>query len=264
VEADEGQMMQVFNNLLINADQAMPAGGIIRIAAGNVMLGPGDVPSLAAGRYVMITVGDGGTGIPREHLDKIFDPYFTTKRKGSGLGLAATYSIIRKHDGHITVESELGTGTVFRIYLPASQGEVAPPPRQEKFVRGSGAVLIMDDDEDMRKTTGDMLMRMGYTVDYADEGNAAIAKYRQAREAGRPFAAVIMDLTVPGGMGGKEAIGKLLEIDPAVRAIVSSGYSEDPVMADYRAYGFRGVAIKPYRIRELSEVVAAVIGNGRG
>jgi len=264
VEADEGQMMQVFNNVLINADQAMPAGGIIRIAAGNVTLGPGEVPSLAAGRYVAITVSDEGTGIPREHLDKIFDPYFTTKQRGSGLGLAATYSIIRKHDGHITVESELGKGTVFHIYLPASQGEVAPPPRQEKFVRGSGAVLIMDDDEDMRKTTGDMLMRMGYTVDYADEGNAAIAKFQLAREAGRPFVAVIMDLTVPGGMGGKEAIGKLLAIDPAVRAIVSSGYSEDPVMADFRAYGFRGVAIKPYRIRELSEVVASVIGNGGG
>ncbi|MEK6743090.1 MAG: PAS domain S-box protein [Nitrospirota bacterium] len=264
VDADEGQMMQVFNNLLINADQAMPAGGIIRIAAGNVTLGPGDVPSLAAGRYVRVTVSDQGTGIPREHLGKIFDPYFTTKQKGSGLGLAATYSIIRKHDGHIIVASELGKGTVFHIYLPASQGEVTLPPRQEKLVRGRGAVLIMDDDEDMRKTTGDMLIRMGYTVDYADEGNAAIARYRQAREAGRPFAAVIMDLTVPGGMGGKEAIGKLLAIDPAVRAIVSSGYSEDPVMADFRAYGFRGVAIKPYRIRELSEVIAAVIGSEGG
>ncbi len=264
VEADEGQMMQVFNNLLINADQAMPAGGIIRVAAGNVTLGPGEVSALAAGRYVAITVSDEGTGIPREHLARIFDPYFTTKQKGSGLGLAATHSIIRKHDGHITVESELGKGTVFHFYLPASQCEVAPPPRQEKFVRGSGAVLIMDDDEDMRKTTGDMLARMGYTVDYADEGNAAIAKYQKTRAAGRPFAAVIMDLTVPGGMGGKEAIVKLLAIDPAVRAIVSSGYSEDPVMADFRAYGFRGVAIKPYRIRELSEVVAAVIGTGQG
>jgi len=264
VEADEGQMMQVFNNLLINADQAMPSGGIIRIAAENVTLGPGDVPSLAAGRYVRVTVSDQGTGISREHLGKIFDPYFTTKQRGSGLGLAATYSIIRKHDGHIIVASEPGKGTIFHIYLPAAKGEVAPQPRHEKLVRGSGSVLIMDDDEDMRKTTGDMLMRMGYTVDYADEGNETIAKYQQASEAGRPFDAVIMDLTVPGGMGGKEAIGRLLAIDPAVRAIVSSGYSEDPVMADFRAYGFLGVAIKPYRIREFSEVVAAVIGSGLG
>jgi PAS domain S-box-containing protein len=264
IEADEGQMMQVFNNLLINADQAMPAGGIIRITAGNVTLEPGAVATLAAGRYVRVTVSDQGTGIPREHLGKIFDPYFTTKQKGSGLGLAATYSIIRKHDGHIIVESELGKGTVFHIYLPASQGEAPPPPRQERLVRGSGAVLIMDDDEDMRKTTGDMLMRMGYTVDYANEGNEAIAKYQQARNSGKPFAAVIMDLTIPGGMGGKEAIGKLMAIDPAVRAIVSSGYSEDPVLADFRDYGFRGVAIKPYRIREFSEVIAAVIGSERG
>jgi len=262
VEADEGQMMQVFNNLLINADQAMPAGGIIRISAGNVTLGSGDVPALAAGRYVRVSVSDQGTGIPREHLGKIFDPYFTTKQKGSGLGLAATYSIIRKHDGHIIVASELGKGTVFHIYLPASQGEAVPLPRQERLVRGSGAVLIMDDDEDMRKTTGDMLTRMGYTVDYANDGNEAIARYQQARNAGRPFAAVIMDLTIPGGMGGREAIGKLRAIDPEVRAIVSSGYSEDPVMADFRAYGFRGVAIKPYRIREFSEVVAAVVGSG--
>jgi PAS domain S-box-containing protein len=264
IEADEGQMMQVFNNLLINADQAMPAGGIIRIAAGNITLGPGAVAALAAGRYVMVTVSDQGTGIPREHLGKIFDPYFTTKQKGSGLGLAATYSIIRKHDGHIIVESELGKGTVFHIYLPASQGVAPPPPRQERLVRGSGAVLIMDDDEDMRKTTGDMLVRMGYTVVNANDGNEAIAKYQQAKNSGRPFAAIIMDLTIPGGMGGKEAIGKLLAIDPAVRAIVSSGYSEDPVLADFRDYGFRGVVIKPYRIREFSEVVAAVIGSARG
>jgi PAS domain S-box-containing protein len=264
IEADEGQMMQVFNNLLINADQAMPAGGIIRISAGNVTLGPGAVAALAAGQYVRVTVSDQGTGIPREHLGKIFDPYFTTKQKGSGLGLAATYSIIRKHDGHIIVESELGKGTVFHIYLPASQGEAPPLPRQERLVRGNGAILIMDDDEDMRKTTGDMLMRMGYTVDYASEGNEAIAKYQQARNSGRPFAAVIMDLTIPGGMGGKETIGKLMAIDPAVKAIVSSGYSEDPVLAGFRDHGFRGVAIKPYRIREFSEVVAAVIGSGRG
>ena len=261
VEADEGQMMQVLNNVLINADQAMPSGGIIRITAGNVTLGDGEVAPLKAGRYVKISIRDEGTGIAREHLARIFDPFFTTKQKGSGLGLAATYSIVRKHDGQITVESEPGTGTVFHIYLPASQGEVPFIVRDDKFVNGSGKVLVMDDEEEMRRTTGDMLVRMGYTVEYADEGGEACAKYRMARESGRPFGAVIMDLTIPSGMGGKEAVRKLLEIDPAARVIVSSGYSDDPVMADYRSFGFQGAVSKPYRMRELSEVVAKVMST---
>jgi signal transduction histidine kinase/CheY-like chemotaxis protein len=261
VEADEGQMMQVFNNVLINADQAMPSGGIIRISAGNVTLGDGEVAPLKAGRYVKISIRDEGTGIPREHLARIFDPFFTTKQKGSGLGLAATYSIVRKHDGQITVASEPGTGTVFHIYLPASQGEVPFIVRDDKFVKGSGKVLVMDDEEEMRRTTGDMLVRMGYTVEYAGEGGEACAKYRMARDAGQPFGAVIMDLMVPSGMGGKEAVRNLLEIDPAARVIVSSGYSDDPVMADYRSFGFQGAVSKPYRMRDLSEVVAKVMST---
>jgi signal transduction histidine kinase/ActR/RegA family two-component response regulator len=259
VEADEGQMMQVLSNVLINADQAMPSGGIIRITAGNITLGDGEVAPLKAGRYVKISIRDEGTGIPREHLARIFDPFFTTKQKGSGLGLAATYSIVRKHDGQITVESELGTGTVLHVYLPASQGEVPFLLRDDKFVKGSGKVLVMDDEEEMRRTTGDMLVRMGYTVEYADEGGEACAKFRMARESGKPFSAVIMDLTIPSGMGGKEAVRKLLEIDPEARVIVSSGYSDDPVMADYRSFGFQGAVSKPYRMRELSEVVAKVM-----
>jgi len=262
VEADEGQMMQVFNNLLINADQAMPSGGIIRIFAQNITLGPGNGLPLGAGPYVKISVADEGAGIPAEHMEKVFEPFFTTKQKGSGLGLAVSYSIIRKHEGLITVESEPGRGTTFHIYLPASQREVVFSWRDDTFTKGNGHILVMDDEEEMRNTTGDMLVRLGYTVDYAGEGGEAIAKYRQAQEAGQPFGAVIMDLTVPGGMGGKEAVRKLLEIDPAARIIVSSGYSHDPVMSDFRSYGFQGLVTKPYRLHDLSEVVAAVIRSG--
>ncbi|MHB8845116.1 MAG: hybrid sensor histidine kinase/response regulator [Nitrospirota bacterium] len=263
VEADDGQLMQVFSNLLINADQAMPDGGIIRISAQNVTLAAGDLPPLGAGRYVKVSIRDEGTGITQEHLFRIFDPFFTTKKKGSGLGLATSYSIIRKHDGIMTVESEPGTGTVFHMYLPASQDDATFLSRNDSYVKGSGHILIMDDEEDMRSTTGDMLMRLGYSVDFAGEGSEAIAKYREAREGGRPYDAVIMDLTIPGGMGGREAIRELLAIDPDALAIVSSGYSDDTVLADHRSFGFRGVVRKPYRLRDLSEVVADVLREGR-
>ncbi|MDH4162934.1 MAG: PAS domain S-box protein [Nitrospirota bacterium] len=259
VDADEGQMMQVFSNILINADQAMPDGGIIRIVGENVNIGERDAPPLKAGRYVKVTISDEGTGIPKEHLPKIFDPYFTTKQKGSGLGLAATFSIIRRHDGHITVTSELGKGAQFSLFLPASESKAAPPSRAGKIAQGSGRVLIMDDDADMRDTTADMLTRLGYTVTAVSDGSEAIESYFAARESGAPFDAVIMDLTIPGGMGGQDTVARIRELDPEVKAIVSSGYSQDPIMADFQAYGFKGMVSKPYRIRELGEVVARVI-----
>jgi CheY-like chemotaxis protein len=255
--------MQVLNNLLINADQAMPSGGIIRISAENVTLGHGDASPLGPGRYVRLSVRDEGPGIPKDIAPKIFDPFFTTKKKGSGLGLAASYSIIRKHDGLLTVESGPSGGATFHICLPAIEETAVPSADDDAARRGSGSILIMDDEPEMRATTGDMLVRLGYTVDYAADGSEAVEKYRKAREHGRPFDAVLMDLTVPGGMGGKEAVRRLLEIDPAAKAIVSSGYSEDPVVADYRSYGFRGTVNKPYRLRELSEAVAAVLKAGR-
>lgn len=260
VDADEGQMVQVVNNLIINAEQAMPEGGMIKVSCENITLAETEAFSLKKGRYVKISIEDHGIGITKEHLPKIFDPYFTTKQRGSGLGLATSYSIIKKHNGQITVESKLGDGTVFRIYLPAAEGTVSKKDvKSEGVSPGSGRVLIMDDDETLRKSSKNVLKDVGYDVALAAEGGEAIALYQKAREEGKPFDAVILDLTVPGGMGGKDAIKKLLEIDPNVRAIVSSGYSNDPVMAEYRAHGFKGVVAKPYRIKELREAVHRVI-----
>ena len=263
IEADEAQMTQVINNLLINADQAMPEGGVISVSCENITLGAQAVPPLEAGKYVLVTIADRGTGIPKEHLAKVFDPYFTTKQRGSGLGLAVTYSIINKHGGHITLESTLGKGTTFRLYLPATDKKLLPARAEvETITTGRGRVLVMDDEETIRTTMRDILVRLGYEVAFAEDGAEAIELYRNAMDRrGTPFDVVIMDLTIAGGMGGKEAVQKLIEIDPNVKAIVSSGYSKDPVMADYKQYGFSGVIAKPFRIKDLSEVVHRVI-NG--
>ena len=256
VEIDAGQISQVLNNLVINAVQAMPGGGIVCVSAENLALGEESGLPLNVGKYVRIQVRDNGTGIDPEYLAKIFDPYFTTKQTGSGLGLATSYSIIKKHDGLLTVESALGAGTSFYIYLPASNRPVAEPPRaREEPLRGTGRVLVMDDEPLIRELAKAMLEHLGYEAEQARDGGEAIRLYCQAKENGRPFDAVIMDLTIPGGMGGKEAITKLRALDPEVRAIVSSGYSSDPVMANYGAYGFRGVMGKPYKVGELAKVL---------
>jgi PAS domain S-box-containing protein len=262
VEVDEGQMSQVIHNLVINADHAMPEGGTIAIRCCNITDGAhGALPMREEG-YVCISVEDHGVGVPKEHLPKIFDPYFTTKQKGSGLGLATTYSIIKKHGGLITVESTLGEGTTFHVYMPASRLTKLQEKAEEGAVRqGTGTILVMDDEAEVRETTGNVLKRLGYDVVFAADGGEAVEKYRLAREEGRVFDLVIMDLTVPGGLGGKEALKKLRELDPGVKAIVSSGYSNDPIMADFGKHGFNGVVTKPYRIKELSEEVYRVISG---
>jgi PAS domain S-box-containing protein len=260
VDVDEGQISQVMHNLVINADHAMPEGGTITIRCENSIVRSHSSLPLKPGDYVKIIVQDHGVGITKEHLPKVFDPYFTTKQKGSGLGLASSYSIIQKHGGHIAVESELGLGTTFSIYLPASRdAKITEKPDKVQIQMGSGRILLMDDEEEVRNTTGDVLKRLGYTVEFADDGIRAIELYQAALRKGEHFDAVIMDLTVPGGMGGKEALTKLLDIDPAVKAIVSSGYSNDPIMANFRNHGFKGVVTKPYRIRDLGETLWDVL-----
>lgn len=264
VDIDEGQISQVIHNLVINADHAMPQGGVITIRCSNVRVESNSLHPLKEGDYVRISIEDHGVGIPKERVAKIFDPYFTTKQKGSGLGLATAYSIIQKHGGHISVESTLGAGTVFSVYLPASRGQTALRQANETLIYpGAGSILLMDDEADVRETTGKVLMKLGYRVEYASDGKEAIEMYTWARDCGKSYDLVIMDLTVPGGMGGKETIQNLHEIDPGILAIVSSGYSNDPVIADFKAHGFAGVVSKPYRLKDLSAEVHKVLRGQR-
>jgi len=267
-KVDEGQINQVINNLLINAQQAMPSGGKITIRAENVtMVEDAELPlhrgkyvPLPKGKYIKITITDQGVGIPPQILDKIFDPYFTTKPQGSGLGLATAYSIIKNHEGYITVESTAEEGSVFFLYLPAVKGAI-PFPEEVTLepIPGQGRILIMDDEDIVLDVLRKILISIGYQVVSARDGDEALGKYQRAKSNGHPFVAVILDLTVPGGLGGKETLDQLKRIDPQVKAIVSSGYSDNPIMADYEKYGFYGVISKPYRIPELSKVIHEVI-----
>ena len=261
VEVDEGQISQVLHNVVMNGRDSMPDGGRLEVRAENVELIGHRPSSLPPGRYVKITVRDFGVGIPPEHLSKIFDPYFTTKDEASGLGLATTYSIIRKHGGQISLESALGKGTAVYIYLQASAKSVPAKTSDTEQFRffGEGKVLVMDDEEDVRVVAGAMLEILGYEVALAADGAEAIEQYMREKALGRPFLALIMDLTVPNGLGGKETMRRLRELDPQVRGIVSSGYSYDPVMANFRDYGFSGVMPKPYKISDMGRVLQEVL-----
>jgi PAS domain S-box-containing protein len=262
VEADEGQLSQVINNLVINAMQAMPDGGVIRIIAENIRADAALNRMGLHGDVVKVSVHDDGPGIPAENVPKIFDPYFTTKASGSGLGLATVYSIVKRHDGQIEMESRSGAGTTFHCYLPASDKPVSANPGTDEISRnGKGKILVMDDEDFIRSVAGDMLSHLGYGVVCAKDGAEAIELYVKAIEAGNPFDAVIMDLTIPGGMGGKEAIVRMKEIDPGIMAIVSSGYSNNPILADPANYGFAGIVTKPYTLEALSGAVRSVLGS---
>jgi PAS domain S-box-containing protein len=262
VEVDIGQISQVINNLIINADQAMPQGGTISITVENLTIKPSVTIPLKEGKYIKISIKDEGIGIPEEYLIKIFDPYFTTKKDGSGLGLTTVYSIIKNHDGAITVESQYGKGTTFHIYLPATVRAFHEEAGIfERVIKGNGKILVMDDEEIIRDVAQEILVHLGYTVKLCKDGNEALDCYRYALHEGEPFDAVIMDLTIPRGIGGKDLMKKLLEIDPKAKGIVSSGYSNDPVLANYRDYKFSGMVAKPYKVTELSEVLHNVL-NG--
>jgi PAS domain S-box-containing protein len=258
VEVDEGQVSQVIHNLIINAVQAMPDGGLIRISIENASDFPQNL--LPDRGYVEVTIQDSGVGIPQENLSRIFDPYFTTKPKGSGLGLATVFSIIRNHEGHIEVDSRAGEGTVFHFYLPVSDKgfPIAEPVRDSSF-EGRGRILLMDDEEIVREVGSEILAALGYAVTACCDGVSMLTLFREARQAGHGFHAVILDLTIPGGMGGREAMGMLIEIDPEAKGIVSSGYNNDPILSSYREYGFKGVVTKPYTVRELGEVLQSVL-----
>jgi PAS domain S-box-containing protein len=262
-EVDIGQISQVLNNLVINATQAMPDGGTVKISGKNVTIDDSindNGNTFNKGNYIQISVQDNGIGISSKHLPKIFDPFFTTKQKGSGLGLASCYSIIKNHEGHIKVESEIGKGTTFSIYLPAIKIQPTEKPSDNAItLEGNGRILVMDDDEFVLEIVGDMLKEIGYQVEFAKNGQEAIDLYTSAKEGGKPFKSVIMDLTIPGGMGGRETIEKLTEIDPDVKAVVSSGYSSDPIMGNFREYGFRGCVSKPYRVEDICKTLNEII-----
>jgi two-component system cell cycle sensor histidine kinase/response regulator CckA len=262
-EVDAGQFDQVIRNLLVNAAEAMPAGGTVRIGCEEVTIGvEAAVSVLKAGRFLKITIRDEGVGIPGKNLPRIFDPYFTTKEKGTGLGLTAAYSIVRRHDGLITAESGPGGGAAFHIYLPvSSEGPPSQTERHAEIVPGRGKILVMDDEELVRNAMGGMIRHLGYEVHFANDGADAVRRYREARESGSPFDLVIMDLMVPGGMGGREALRKVLEIDPRAKAVAASGYSGDSAMAEWEKHGFCGVVVKPPDINELSVLLSAIVNK---
>ena len=264
VEADEGQIGQVIQNLVINADQAMPMGGQIVITAKNVQAPGENIPAiLSEGNYVSISVQDSGIGIPAQYLERIFDPYFTTKEKGSGLGLAISYSIVRNHGGTIHVSSGVGKGSTISVYLPATveTQDTAPAPEKVRGQTRKGKILIMDDEAMVRDVARAMITTLRHEVECAKNGEETVMKYLQAQQQGAPFDIVILDLTIRGGMGGVETIKKLLEIDPQVKAVVSSGYADDSVVADYQSYGFCATLGKPYTMKALSNTLETLLAS---
>jgi signal transduction histidine kinase len=256
---DKGQLSQVFSNIVINADEAMPVGGTVSVVARNITVGDGAYPDLAPGNYVRIDLSDTGVGIAETDLRKIFDPFFSTKRRGSGLGLATSYAIVHKHDGTIGVVSTPGAGTTFSILLPAvPAGPSLRSPETAPRFSGHGRVLVMDDELTVRQVAVAMLKKLGYEAEAVPDGTTALRTDAEACAVGRPFSVILMDLTIPGGMGGQEAAALFRKNRTPAQLIASSGYATDPVMAHYREYHFDGVLAKPYSFAELTSVLASL------
>ncbi len=261
-EVDAGQISQVIENLALNALQAMPDGGLVHVGARNVDETESRSLPVRNGRYVCICVSDEGCGIPPENADRIFDPYFTTKENGSGLGLATSYAVVQKHEGYLNFHARDAGGTVFTLYLPAGEAIEQPLEQEEPVLpKRSGRLLVMDDDELVLETVWAMLETLDHTAVFVPDGESAVQAYRTAMSAGTPFDAVILDLTIRGGHGGEEAMRQLLELDPKAVGIVSSGYSASPVMAQARRYGFKDCIAKPYRPEDLRLVLDRVLGE---
>jgi len=260
VDADKVQISQVIDNIVINAKQSMPRGGDLHVSAKNVSITKKPHNQLMLGDYVKLSIRDEGCGIPNEDLQKIFDPYFTTKEGGNGLGLATCYSIIKNHGGYISVNSKVGKGSTFSIFLPASKAcALEDVVSFEGLKQGSGRILVMDAEPSIRKVLSDLLLGIGYNVECASNGCEAIEMYKAAKASDKPFDVAIMDLTIPGGMGGADAIKKLHEYDPEVKAIVCSGYCDDPIIANPNSYGFKAGIVKPVNFEELSKLVEGLI-----
>jgi PAS domain S-box-containing protein len=262
--ADRGQIIQVFQNLIINALQAMPDlnKGRVQLKAANVRLAENDVPPLPAGDYVQIEVQDNGSGISPAHIDKIFDPFYTTKKTGTGLGLATVLSIVRQHGGQIGVDSTVGAGTTFTLFFPKADRPVETAARLAPALRfGTGRILFLDDDPKICELTSGMLTSLEYTHDVVRTGEDAIVFYRRYLNVGRPYDVVILDLNVVGGMGGEACFKQLRELHPEVRAIVNSGYDSEEMARRYLDMGFVGYLTKPYRVSDLGRAIKAALGK---
>ena len=261
---DKTQIQQVFSNLTINANQAMPNGGILYITLENADIKDNTVRGLKQGKYIKATVQDEGIGIDYKNHDRVFHPFFSTKDIGRGLGLPTAYSIIKKHDGFINFDSELGKGTTFTLYIPTSETQAHPKAKKSDVteypkIQHISRILVMEDEEQISNFLKSILEEYGFSVSTAIEGKQAIEIYKQSLNNGEPFGAVILDLTIPGGIGGKEVVKELLKVDPDAKCIVSSGYANDPVIANYVEYGFKGILTKPYTPNKMLEVLSQIM-----